>query len=411
MMKVSILTLGSLGDVQPYVALGKALIQKGHHVCICTGNSFRLFVESNKIAFYPAHVDFMEILATPEGKAIFNGNPIKSYGYIKNFLYPAFRKTFDDFYEASKNADMIICHPKAMVAPDIADALGIPCIHMPPVPILYPTTEFPCIAVTAKKNFGSKLNKLSYRAINYSESPYLKDINDFREKTLHLTKRKTGTYSNFDNQPIIYPMSPSLFSDVKSWKGHVLLSGFLYLELDQTKVDSEITHFLESGEAPWIVSFSSMPLKNPSKFSKDLITVLEYRKERAIVIVGNSGLIFDSPLILAVNKVPHRLIFPLGKGIVHHGGIGTTAEALLSGRPQHIIPFNVDQPFWANRLFKLGLMAQAFTEKNISFQNLNDMFDNMLKPKSQNSALMIQKKIMNEDGIQTTIAYLETITS
>lgn len=170
---------------------------------------------------------------------------------------------------------MIVYHPKAMGAVDMAIELGIPCVSMPLVPITFPVCEFANLAVT-HKNLGSALNKLSYKVNEKAEMSLIKEINDFREKTLGVKKRKAGiyTYTNgTSNIPIIYPVSPILFPDVKSWDGHVFLPGFLYLETDE-ELSDELKCFLDEGEKPFVVTFSSMPLSNPERFMAKLFQIL-----------------------------------------------------------------------------------------------------------------------------------------
>ena len=136
-MKVCFFTLGTRGDVQPYVAMGRELIREGHKAVICVGESFRQLVESNGIDFVPTTSDFMAIAASPEGKAILE-HPIRNLkltlSYSKQVINLAYRKTLEEFYEAARDADVIVYHPKALGAVDIAIKLGIPCVSMPPVP-------------------------------------------------------------------------------------------------------------------------------------------------------------------------------------------------------------------------------------------------------------------------------------
>lgn len=107
-MRVCVMTLGSRGDVQPYVALGKELIKHGHAATICTGGSFQKFIEENGVEFKETASDLMAIAQTPEGKAILE-HPIRNMRlalrYSKEVINPAYRKTLDDFYNAAKGAD------------------------------------------------------------------------------------------------------------------------------------------------------------------------------------------------------------------------------------------------------------------------------------------------------------------
>ncbi|NGY91987.1 glycosyltransferase family 1 protein [Bacillus megaterium] len=139
---------------------------------------------------------------------------------------------------------------------------------------------------------------------------------------------------------------------------------FFLLEVEEEVLPNEIENFLEKGKKPIVVSFSSMPLKSPSIFKQKLIQALKETDNRAIVLTGTSGMKFNQQEnILAVKGASHRLLFKRAKGIIHHGGVGTMSEALLSGVPQIIIPFTVDQPFWANLLYKKGYSLKPLQEK------------------------------------------------
>lgn len=416
LMKITVLTQGTRGDVQPYVALGKGLIKRGHQVKICTGATFRDFVESHGIEFKATSIDFMEILKTDEGKAIFNGGGMslsKILKFTKEVINPLFRSTFDDNYEGCKGTDLIIYHPKALGAVDIAEKLNVPCINMALVPMVYPIREFPNLALSGSKSFGSYFNRLSYKLNNFAESSNIKDINDFRIKTLHLNKRKKGvlTYKLNDNEiPIVHPIASSLFSDVKSWGNHVNLPGFFFLDYGEQLLGDEITRFLNNGNAPIVISFSSMPLKNPETFIDMLIKALDETGNRAIILTGISGIKIESQKnILLVEKAPHRLLFKKAKGIVHHGGAGTSAEALLSGTPQVIMPFNVDQPFWANRLYKMKYALKPLNSKKLTVDSLVETFNEMNDKKTKNKALEIMRILEKEDGINNAINYIEKL--
>lgn len=416
-MKITVLTLGSRGDVQPYVALGKELLSRGHHVSLCTGRSFKDFIESNGLDYKPASMDFMELLKFPEGKAIMNGggNIFRTMKFAKEVIYPLFRQTFDEFFQACQGCDLIIYHPKAMVATDIAEYMGIPCLSLPPVPLTFPVKEMPNLALTSRKTLGPLLNKLSYLASKYGESGNMKDINDFRQKTLHLKKRKAGAYSDHINGkliPIIYPNSPSLFEDVLSWKGRVELTGFFYMDLDNARLDEEVLNFIEKGRKPIIISFSSMPLKDPQAFKSILIKALEKSGDRALLLTGVNSIDFTGyDHILAVEKAPHRLLFKLGKGIIHHGGVGTLSEALLSGVPQVIMPFNVDQPFWAKRLYRLGYALEPLREKTLTTSTLVERFNQFDLQTNIDRAKAIALKVKNENGVANAANYIEKILS
>lgn len=415
-MKVAILTLGSRGDVQPYVALAKELIKKDHEVVICTGATFKSFIENNGVSFHEASADLMAIMESEEGSRVFNGgsfNLLKMRKFLKVVITPAYRMSMDDFYQASQEADLIIYHPKALGAVDIALHYNIPCICLPPVPIMYPITEFPNFSISPKKSFGPVLNRLSYKVVTLSELPFIKQINDFREKSLRLPKRKAGLYTYETNDmpiPILCPISPFLFKEVDSWKDRVFLSGFFFLDVGEETLSNEIEEFLEKDKKPIVISFSSMPLKNPSSFKQKLVQALKETNNRAIVLTGTSGMNFNQEKdILAIAYAPHRLLFKRAKGIIHHGGVGTMSEALLSGVPQLIMPFTVDQPFWANKLYEKGYSIKPLREKNLRVSDLVHALEQMESRDYIENAQNVQNVIQSENGLHNAVKYIESV--
>lgn len=415
-MKITIMTLGSRGDVQPYVALAQELLTHGHHPTLCTGVSFKPFIESYGIAFAPASLDLMAILRTPQGAAIMRGDLralSKALSYIKKVINPAFRASLDDFWHAAQGADLIIYHPKVTAAVDIASALHVPCLSMPPVPVTYPITEFPNLALAPTSNWGAFFNKLSYKMLAKADLANMQAINDFRQNTLKLPKRKAGAFTRKNGDkliPILYPISPALFKDVKSWQNDVFVSGFFFLPPPTKELAPDLLTFINAGEKPIVISFSSMPLKNPALFAQKLIAALTITGNRAIILSGVSGLNLPAhPHFFITPQAPHALLFPLVKGIVHHGGAGTTAMALCSGVPQLIIPFAMDQPFWAHRLHQQGYALPPLKERTLSSAQLVVAFKEMANPKHITKAQEIKQIILSENGLQKAVVYIENL--
>ena len=329
----------------------------------------------------------------------------------KKSSIPPIGKPWIDFYDAAKGADMIVYHPKALGAVDMALKLEIQCVSMPPVPITFPVSEFANLAVT-HKNLGPVLNRLTYKVNEKAETSQIREINDFRQKMLGLKKRKAGIYSYTDGMnkiPIIYPVSPKLFPDIKSWDKQVYLPGFLYLETDE-ELSAEITNFVNEGEKPIVVTFSSMPLSDPKRFMVKLSQALEKANERAVILTGNSSITgHNSKTCLFIESAPHSRLFPFAKGVIHHGGVGTMAAALKAGVPQQIIPFSVDQPFWAERLYKLGYGLKPLREKTLSNDDLVNAFIQMNDHEVRTKAKQLGLEIDAENGTERVVEYLEKL--
>lgn len=413
-MKICIFTLGTRGDVQPYVALAKAAVQQGHRAVICTGDSFRDLIQKNGVDFCRTESDLMAFAKTDMGKATLQ-EPLKNWKIAmrasKEILNPAYRKTLDNFFSAAKDADIILYHPKALGAVDIALYYGIPCVSVPPVPVTYPIEEFPNLALTTK-NLGKRLNRLSYLINAKAESGQISEINDFREKTLGLPARRAGVYTYQDGTkeiPTIYPISSALFPNVKSWDGHVFLPGFFFLDSDDA-LPADIEAFLSSGKPPVVITFSSMPAKNQAEFINHLEIALHETNNRAILLTGNSGIrLSTDPTIFTAEAAAHDLLFPRAKGVLHHGGVGTMASALRSGIPQAIMPLSADQPFWAERLYKSGYTQKPLSWKNISAEDFINLFSSFDEPEVKENAIRVEKNIQSENGVMNALHYLEKL--
>ncbi len=415
-MKVSFFTLGSRGDVQPYLCLAQRLIREGHEAVLCAGESFRALAAQYGVSFSPTASDLMAFAETVEGKAIL-AQPLKHAALAgrmsREVLNPAYRKTLDDFYAAAREADLIVYHPKALGAVDIALSLGIPCVSMPPVPITWPAEEFPNLAISATGNYGKRLNRLSYRVNAMAERAQMKEINDFRRKSLGLSPRKPGIYAFSDGAreiPTVYPLSRTLFPDVNSWEGHVLLPGFFFSPEGEEALAAEVESFLEAGAPPLVVTFSSMSLRDPSRFLNILREGLNRSGHRAVILTGSSGLQGESDdRICFVKAAPHTLLFPRCMAVLHHGGVGTMAAALRAGKPQLVMPLSTDQPFWAARLQRLGLAGKPLNERTLRPEILAERITAMEDGVLCRAAERMHRQITEEDGTGETVCYLEQL--
>lgn len=414
-MRILFATMGSRGDVQPYIALAKRAIKMGHSATICTGKSFEDLITSSGVEFKEISSDLNALLDDKNCKKILNNpfaHPIYIKKLMKNTLTPNYEKSLFQIWEIAQNSDILIYHPKVFGIVDMSIKLGIKAVCMPPVPCIYPIDEFPNIAVNAKLNFGKTINKLTYSLMSKAEMSNIKQVNLLREKALGFPPRKAGKYylkQGDNNIPIIYPISKYLFPDVKSWDNKVNLTGFFFDE-NSPSLDNKITDFISNGKVPIAVSFSSMPLKNPDRFLTNFKKALENTDNRAIILTGKSGIDFEnSDRLLKVESAPHLALFPLCKSVIHHGGVGTTAAALKSGKPQLIIPFSVDQPFWAKKIHNLGCALKPITEKQCDSQTLSNLLINLENPAIIQKSKEFSELINSENGTENAIHMLETL--
>src|SRR5687768_14097463 len=103
-MKISLLTLGTRGDVQPYAVLGKALKDRGHQVILSTGRNFEKLVKEYELNFLPVEADFQALINSEEGKAMMK-NPFLARKHFVNIVQPMMVDAMKTFYEISQDSD------------------------------------------------------------------------------------------------------------------------------------------------------------------------------------------------------------------------------------------------------------------------------------------------------------------
>src|SRR5690606_8488822 len=116
---------------------------------------------------------------------------------------------------------------------------------------------------------------------------------------------------------------------------------------------------------PVYVGFGSMASTDPERMTEIVLSAIKRSGQRAIFLTGWGGL-SQSDLpddVFKIESAPHDWLFPRMAAIVHHGGAGTTAASLRSGKPTIVLPFFGDQPFWGQRVEKLGVGRQIERKK------------------------------------------------
>ena len=182
-MRVAILTVGSRGDVQPFVALGLGLKEAGHEVTLAAGKGFESTIQERGLRFAPLDVDLLERLQSPEGKATFAGRNL--FGTMRQLMH-TFGRMLDDEWAASRGTDVVLYHPKALDGYHVAEALGVPAFLAHPVSMFTPTRAFPN-PVLPVADLGGASNAASYGAfLRLMTAPYGRLINRWRARTLGL---------------------------------------------------------------------------------------------------------------------------------------------------------------------------------------------------------------------------------
>jgi sterol 3beta-glucosyltransferase len=408
-VKILILTVGSRGDVQPYVALGAGLQAAGHRVTLATLKAFAPLAAARGLDFKPLEGEFLELLQTPQGKAAVagKGNPLALLRQVQ----PMLRRVLDDALAASGEAELVIYHPKAMAGYSIAEQRGIPGILALPLPLFSPTAAFPS-PILPVATLGPALNRLSHRVMVGLTSASVRGlVNRWRKEALGLGPVRDEL--TLHGRPVLrlYGYSSAVVPTPGDWDRFSVATGYWFLDRPRGWGPSDaLRTFLRAGPPPVYVGFGSMPTQDAARTTRLVIEALARAGQRGVLATGWGGLAAaDVPAsIHLLDEAPHDWLFPQMAAVVHHGGAGTTAAGLRAGVPTAICPFFGDQPFWGRQVAALGAGPQPIPQRRLTVEALSAAIAAAVDdPPMRERAAELGRALRAEDGVQQAIAAIE----
>jgi len=412
-MKITILTVGTRGDVQPYVALGKGLQRAGYDVTLATATNFEPFIRARGVNYAPLRADYYELVNSPESRALMSGNPLRMIQNMKTTVFPLMRRLLDDSWTVSQGSDAIIYHPKVFSGIHIAEKLDIPCFVALTVPVITPTRAFPAPGLPVG-SLGGWLNRRTYSLVGLASTAFNGMVKTWRKEVLNLPPGKSATNDYLlrgQPVPILYCYSKHILPVPDDWTRPTYVTGCWFLDTQgDWQPPPDLLEFIESGPAPVYVGFGSMSAKDPAKVTQTVIAALEKAGQRSVIATG-WGAIQDAdvpPTIFKLNEAPHEWLFPRMAAVVHHGGAGTLAAGLRAGRPTVVCPFIADQPFWGNVVHRLGVGPEPISQRKFSVERLAEAIHTAVTDAGmQQRAAAVGEQIRAEDGVANAVAVIQ----
>ncbi|KAL7148397.1 hypothetical protein ABFS83_06G175800 [Erythranthe nasuta] len=402
------LIVGTRGDVQPFVAIGKRLQADGHRVRLATHSNFKEFVLSAGLEFFPLGGD-PKVLAAymVKNKGFLPSGPSEipiQRNQIKDIIFSLLPACTDPDPDTnvSFKVDAIIANPPAYGHTHVAEALKVP-LHIIFTMPWTSTSEFPHPLSRVKQQVGYRL---SYQIVDSLIWLGIRDmINEFRKKKLRLrpVTYLSGSYSSSPDIPYAYIWSPHLVPKPKDWGPKIDVVGFCFLDLASNYVPPDsLLEWLKNDKEPIYIGFGSLPVVDPEKMTGIIVRALEITGQRGIINKGWGGLgnlAEPKDFIYLLDNCPHDWLFTRCAAVVHHGGAGTTAAGLKAACPTTVVPFFGDQPFWGERVHARGVGPAPIPVDEFSLDKLVSAIRFMLDPKVKYRAVELSKAMENEDGV------------
>jgi UDP:flavonoid glycosyltransferase YjiC (YdhE family) len=367
-LRIVLATVGSRGDVQPMLALAQALVAREHIPVVAAPPNFETWVRSLGFEFAPLGADMQLFLA--ENPDIMTGNPVKMLKEMSRYFNEQIPLQAQQLKLACDMADAVLYGGLAFAAPSVAEHLRLPVLGVLYTTCLLPSGQHPPPNVPWH-GLPNWMNDLLWRANRLlGDSLGLNTLNTMRAgfglpRVGHLRRHL------FEDHRLIIAADEALFPPDPLWQGRHPYANFIYFD-DPAPLDPGLDAWLADGEPPVFVGFGSMSGAGTDRVESMIVEAVSATGRRCIVGAGWAG-IGAGALPRGwrvVSEAPHALLFPRTAAVVHHGGSGTTAQALRAGAPQVLLPLILDQFHHAHRLHLAGITPRPVPMEKITAAEL-----------------------------------------
>lgn len=205
--------------------------------------------------------------------------------------------------------------------------------------------------------------------------------------------------------PHTYCWSPALIPKPQDWGSQIDIAGFYFLSLASSYTPPpELTSFLNAGPPPVYIGFGSIVVPDPTGLTNMILEAIRISGARALVSIGWGGIggeELDVPEgTMLLGNCPHDWLFPRCGAVVHHGGAGTTAAGISSGKPTVVVPFFGDQPFWGAMIARAGAGPEPVPYTDLTAEILAESITKALAPETVERAKQLGASIRGESGVE-----------
>jgi UDP:flavonoid glycosyltransferase YjiC (YdhE family) len=411
MIKILLCTFGSLGDINPYIAIAQELRKRGVEPTIATSGYHRALIEGHGIGFKHVRPDLeLQYDSVDELVKKIMDEKSGSEFVLREVIMKNLRDMYDDYFAASDGTDLVVTHPITYGAILAARMRRLPWMAT----VLAPTSTWsvydpPSMPKAkwlpqARQLLGVGVSRLLTKSIKQTVYPWAQPYRDLqRDLGLAVDNANPffeGQYSPLKNLALFSPLFAAPQPD---WPPNTEAVGFPFMD-DDEYVNPALDDFLLAGAPPLVFTLGSSAVMDPGKFWAESIGAAQRLGTRAVLLVGDK---FSEdqrkslpPSIAAFHYIPHARIFPKASVIVHQGGVGTTAQALRAGKPQLVMPYSHDQFDNAYRVKRLRC-GTSVERKSYTASNAAKILSELGKEPYLSSAKDMGVKIASERGAAT----------
>ena len=393
-MKIALTSIGSRGDIQPYIALGCALQSCGHVVRLVTHPWVKPLATSYGLSHVPIGND-IDINYVAKKFVENSTTNLQSFKFALSFIFESLRNCHSDLIQALKSADLVIGHgivgkaeseilDKPFVTVSIAP-MGLEKVHWKSKNLIKETAGV-ISDIIGEMLFGQ---------------PYIK-----YRKDLGLPAKSSDTLHPY---LALIPISPCLQKHNPNWKPVTEITGYFFANTPETfSPPRDLQQFLHSGEKPVLVTFGSMfhRKEETDVLFKTITSAISESRSRGLILMPDVSLqgkeLPDE--ILVIDNIPYSWLLNQVGLVIHHFGFGTTAEVLKAGLPAIPVPHIFDQKIRANQLYKRGYAFKPLNKNKLTSKMLSEAISSVKENKEMiEQCSKVGEEITKEHGIETAV--------
>jgi UDP:flavonoid glycosyltransferase YjiC (YdhE family) len=419
-------TVGSLGDLHPFLALGRALQRAGIGVVLASAEEYRDRALAADLPFQPlrpSHAQLERDLACTRAE-LTRAVLARPDFLFRTLVLPYLRASYEDMAALCAGADLVLTSSLAFGARLAAEQRGVPWLGVVLQPYMFLSAHDPPVLDRAQwvsrlmRAAGPRAARVLLRMLKAAFAPLFGPLHALRRE-LGLPRSRVHPLfeGQFGTQGAIALYSPLLGGPQPDHPVPTAIVGFAAQDGTDDPLaapDARLEAFLGAGPPPLVFTLGSLVVGSPGSFYHDSLEAARRLGRRAVLLVGEDalrapgghGLAVDPGEALVCGYVPHSRLFARAALVVHHGGIGTLAQALRSGRPQLIVPFFADQLDNAARAQRLGLARVVAPRRYRARRVQRELAILLGDARYAVRAAAVGRRVAAEDGAATAAALI-----
>jgi rhamnosyltransferase subunit B len=412
-MRVLIVTFGSHGDLHPFLAIGRTLAARGHECAVVTDPYFTRDVASAGLAMYPVReaISFADLLRHPHLFHRHHGPGLLAsrFDAVAPCVIEALRRGIE-----AHRPDVILAHYVAIPASWIAEECGIPLATavLAPLAWLAPDDPVPLLQVEPGAWRERRARVLARALGPVARIVSNAWVNRMRVRNGFAPARDpmAGAFRGGDLNLALW--SEAFRGPLPSDPAQGVICGFPWYDGEPgARLEAGLERFLSVGEPPIVFTLGSAAVHTARGFFGIAARACSRIGRRGVLIVGRGIAPPEElpPGVIGVPWAPHSALFPRALVNVHHGGIGSTAQALRAGRPTLAIPHAYDQFNNALRVMALGA-GLMLSRHRMTAARLAEALDRCIDdPTIAARAKTLGERLAHEDGAAIAADQLERL--